>query len=113
MMISFTHQVRDDDVYISEDLIGRLLRATEDSLLELVATFQTDWRASLAMHCYRKSHLRRTGLTIASTCDLASLVRVCGPICGEAIFVQSRRRSEEPRRLWGRVRPTITLACSA
>jgi hypothetical protein len=112
-MISFTHQVRDDDVYISEDLIGRLLRATKDSVLELVATFQTDQRAILAMHCYRKSHLRRTGLTIASTCDLSSLVLVCGPIRGEAIFAQSRKRSEEPRRLWARARPTVTLACSA
>jgi hypothetical protein len=112
-MLSYTHSVRDDDVYISEELIGRLIGATEDSLLELAATFQTDQRASLAVQCYRKSHLRGTGLTVASTCDLASLVRVCGPICGEAIFAQSRRRSEEPRRLWGRVRPTITLARSA
>jgi hypothetical protein len=112
-MISFTHQVRDDDVYISEDLIGRLLRATEDSVLELVATLQTDQRANLAMHCYRRSHLRPTGLTIASTCDLISLVRVCGTVCGKAIFAQSRKRSEESRRLWERVPPMITLARSA
>src|ERR1700731_2322772 len=99
MMMGFTHSVGDDEVYISEELIGRLIGATEKSLLELAATFQTDQRANLAMHCYRRSHLRRTGLTIASTCDLSSLVRVCGTICGEAIFAQSRKRSEESRRL--------------
>jgi hypothetical protein len=108
-MISFVPATQDDDVYISEELIGRLHGATEDSVLALVS----NQRASLAMHCYRKSHLRRTGLTIASTCDLVSLVQECGPIRGEAIFAQSRRKSEEPKRLWGRVRPTITLACSA
>jgi len=112
-MISFVPATQDDDVYISEELIGRLHGATEDSVLALVANFQSNQRASLAMHCYRKSHLHRTGLTIASTCDLVSLVQECGPIRGEAIFAQSRRKSEEPKRLWGRVRPTITLACSA
>ena len=112
-MISAAPTIQVDDINISEELIGRLHRATEDSVLQLVANLRANQRASLAMHCYRKSHLRRTGLTIASTCDLISLVRVCGPIRGEAIFAQSRKRSEEPRRLWERVPPTITLACSA
>jgi hypothetical protein len=40
-MISFTRPARDDDVYISEELVGRLLRATEDGVIELVAKFQT------------------------------------------------------------------------
>jgi len=112
-MSRFPVLIQDDDICISEELIGRLHSATEGSVLELVATFPANQRAILAMHCYRKSHLRRTGLTIASTCDLVSLVQECGPIRGEAIFAQSRRKSEEPKRLWGRVRPTITLACSA
>ena len=63
-MISFVPATQDDDVYISEELIGRLHGATEDSVLALVANFQSNQRASLAMHWYRKSHLRRTGLTI-------------------------------------------------
>jgi hypothetical protein len=113
-MNNFAHPVQnDDDIYISEELIGRLHGATEDGVLELVSTFQANQRASLAMHCYRKSHLRRTGLTIASTCDLSTLVQECGPIRGEAIFARSRSRSEEPRRLWERLRPTITVARSA
>jgi hypothetical protein len=112
-MISFAQPVEDEDIYISEELIGRLHRATEDSVLEVVANLRANQRASLAMHCYRKSHLHQTGLTIASTCDLGSLVQVCGPIRGKAIFAQSRRGSMEPRRLWGRARPMVTLASSA
>jgi hypothetical protein len=112
-MINFAPTIQVDDINISEELIGRLQRATEDSVLELVANFQANQRASLAVHCYRKSHLHQTGLTIASTCDLSSLVGECGPILGAAIFAQSRKRSEEPKRLWERVRPTVTLACSA
>ena len=65
------------------------------------------------MHCYRKSHLRQIGLTIATTCDLNALVQELGSVLGGAIFAQSRKPSEEPSRLWGRPRPAITLACSA
>jgi hypothetical protein len=113
MMINFAPTIQVDDVNISEELIGRLHRATEESVLELVVNLRANQRASLAMHCYRKSHLHQTGLTIASTCDLSSLVEECGPILGEAIFAQSRKRFAEPRRLWGRTRPTVTLASSA
>jgi hypothetical protein len=112
-MINSAPAIQVDDINISEELIGRLHRATEDSVLQLVANLQANQRASLAMHCYRKSHLHQTGLTIASTCDLRSLVGECGPILGEAIFAQSRQRSEKPRQIWGRLRPTVTLACSA
>jgi hypothetical protein len=112
-MISSAPTIQVDDINISEELIGRLHRATEDSVLQLVANLRANQRASLAMHCYRKSHLHQTGLTIASTCDLSSLVGECGPILGGAIFARSRQRSEEPRRIWGRARPTVTLACSA
>jgi hypothetical protein len=112
MMYSLEQPLQDDDVCISEELIGRLHRATENTVLELVAAFQANRRASLAMHCYRKSHLRQTGLTIASTCDLTTLVHVCGPLRGEAIFAQSRACSDKPRDL-GRVRPAISIAISA
>jgi hypothetical protein len=110
-MSSFEQQqLQDDDIYISEEIIGHLHGATEDTVLELVAAFQANRRASLAMHCYRKAHLRQIGLTIASTCDLSTLVRVCGPLRGEAIFAQSRVRPNKPR---GRGRSRPSLACSA
>jgi hypothetical protein len=109
-MNNFEHPLQDDDIFISEGLIGRLHNATESTVLELVAALRSNQRASLAMHCYRKSHLRQTGLTIASTCDLTTLVHVCGPLRGQAIFAQSRASS--PRRV-GRVRPVISIAISA
>jgi hypothetical protein len=109
-MSSFEQPLQDDDIHISEELIGRLHRATENTVLELAAAFQANRRASLAMHCYRRSHLRQTSLTIASTCDLSALVHVCGPLRGQAIFDQSRVRPNKPRGR-GRLRPS--LACSA
>jgi hypothetical protein len=112
-MSGFEQALEDDDIFISDELIGRLYGATENTVLELVAAFQADRRASLAVHCYRKSHLRQTGLTIASTCDLSALVHVCGPLRGQAIFAQSRTRSDKPEKVMGRLRPAITLACSA
>ena len=112
-MSGFEQVLEDDDIFISDELIGRLYAATENTVLELVAAFQADRRASLAVHCYRKSHLRQTGLTIASTCDLSALVHVCGPLRGQAIFAQSRTRSDKPGKVLGRLRPAITLACSA
>ena len=112
-MASASNPILDDDTCISEELIGRLHHATEDSVIGLVATFRADERASLAMHCYRKSHLRGIGLAIATTCDLNSLVRGWGSILGGAIFAQSRERSEEQGRMWVRPRRAITLARSA
>jgi hypothetical protein len=112
-MSGFEQLLQDDDIYISEELIGRLHGATDDAVLELVAALRGDRRATLAMHCYRKSHLRETALLIASTCDLGPLVDVCGPLRGQAIFSQSRARSVKPSRAMGRTRAPITLASSA
>jgi hypothetical protein len=105
--------ILDDDACISEELIGCLHHASEDSVLNLVAPFRADKRASLAMYCYRKSHLRRMGLTIATTCDLNSLVQEWGGMLGQAIFDQSRNRSEERGPIGVRPQPKITLARSA
>jgi hypothetical protein len=109
-MSVFEQPLQDDDICISEEMIGRLHCASETSVLQVVAALQANRRASLAMHCYRRSHLRQAALTIASTCDLVTLARVCGPIRGQAIFEQSRARPTKPR---VRGRAKITLARSA
>jgi hypothetical protein len=111
-MGNLDHPLQDDDIYISEELIARLHGATESTVLELVGALRANERANLAMHCYRKSHLRQTGLTIASTCDETTLVHVCGPLRGQAIFAQSRACADKPTRV-GRGRPAISIACSA
>jgi hypothetical protein len=112
-IFSSSNPILDDDPYISEALIGRLHHATEDSVLDLVATLRASERACLAMHCYRKSHLRRIGLAIASSCDLNTLVQEWGSTLGGAIFAKSRERTEERGRSWARQRPAVTLARSA
>ena len=106
--------ILDDGTHVSEELIGRLHHANEDRVLDIVGGFRADERASLAMYCYRKSHLRGIGLAIAATCDLNSLVREWVSILGRSIFAQSRERSEESVvRMGMRPRPKITLARSA
>jgi hypothetical protein len=102
---------RDENDCISEELLARLHDATEESVLALVATFRADDRARLAFLCYRKTHLRPIGFAIGSTCSLSVLVNELGPVLGRAIFDQSR--TEETKRVVGRVRPAITLASSA
>jgi hypothetical protein len=85
-MVNYPNPLLDEGTYISDELIGRLHYATEDRALDLVAGFTANQRASLALFCYRKSHLRRIGLAIATTCDLKSLVQERGVILGQAVF---------------------------
>jgi hypothetical protein len=103
----------EEDTCIPEELIGLLHGAAEGSVPDIVAALTANERASLAMFCYHKSHLRRVGLAIANTCDLSSLEQEWGLLRGRAIFAQSRDRPEEPSRMGVRPRPKITLARSA
>jgi hypothetical protein len=97
----------DDDNLVPEDLIAHLYQAGEDSAVALAATLDPDRRARLAAHCYRRSHLHRLGLAIASTCDQPTLIRVLGKALGTAFFVQSRARSQAPE---GRTKITLAKA---
>ncbi len=110
---SFGSPHGDDDTLVPDDLIGRLHRATETSVLDLLDQFTMQERANLAMFCYHKSHLRRIGFAIAATCDLAALVQVWGAVLGKALYAQSRDRDIEPYPARVHHRPKITLARSA
>jgi len=103
----------DDDTFVPEELIGRLHRATETTILDLMEKFTSRERANLAMFCYHKAHLRRIGLAIAATCDLPSLVQQWGTVLGQAIFAQSRDGALDPDPVRVTHRPKITLARSA
>jgi hypothetical protein len=103
----------DDDSLVPEELIGRLHRATETTILDLMDRFTSQERANLAMYCYRKAHLHRIGLAIAATCDLPSLVQQWGTVLGHAVFVQSRDGAPPPDPVRASHRPKITLARSA
>ena len=99
----------DDEQSVPDELIGRLYRATESSVCELLPDLTAQDRAYLAMFCYRKSHLRRIGLAIAATCDEGDLVQAWGTALGQTLYAQSRE-PPKPQRAPGQHRPKVTLA---
>ena len=101
----------DDDQVVPDDLIGRLYRATENTVADLLPDLTSEERACLAMVCYRKSHLHRIGLAIAATCNESVLVQTWGTALGQALYAQSREAPpEQPQRPAGHHRSKITLA---
>jgi len=101
----------DEEFFISDELVGRLYRSSERSILEIAAGISPRDRASLAMFCYGKAHLHGIGLTIASTCELATLVQVMGNAVGQIIFDQSHARKAAIERATPTRRPgKVTLA---
>jgi hypothetical protein len=101
----------DDDQMVPDDLIGRLYRATENTVADLLPDLSSQERACLAMFCYRKSHLHRIGLAIAATCNENVLVQTWGTALGQTLYAQSREApAEQPQRLPGHHRSKITLA---
>src|ERR1043166_1211070 len=87
----------DDDQSVPEELIGRLYRAGEQEVAEIVSTFSSRQRAYLAMFCYRKAPLQGIGLVIAAGCERAALVDGGGAPAGEALFAQVRERLRQRR----------------
>ncbi len=100
----------DDDQEVPEELIGRLYRATESSVFDMLPDLTVQDRAYLAMFCYRKSHLHRIGLAIAATCDENVLVQTWGTALGQTLYAQSREAPPVPARAPGQHRSKITLA---
>jgi hypothetical protein len=99
-----------DDQDVPDELIGRLYRATESSVFEMLPELSVQDRAYLAMFCYRKSHLHRIGLAIAATCDESVLVQTWGTALGQTLYAQSREAPPAPQRAPGQHRAKITLA---
>jgi hypothetical protein len=100
----------DDDQVVPEELIGRLYRATESTVFDMLPELSVQDRAYLAMFCYRKSHLHRIGLAIAATCDENVLVQTWGTALGQTLYAQSREAPRAPQRAPGQHRTKITLA---
>jgi hypothetical protein len=99
----------DDEDVIPENLITRLYRAGEDRAVGLTAALSPHQRALIAAFCYRRSHLHRLGLAIASSCDQPTLARALGSALGATVFAQSRDRGG-PGATPGGPRAKITLA---
>ena len=50
---------------VSEELLKRLLDTTLNAVAEIGQQLTDEQRATLAIYCYRRSHFRRLGLSLA------------------------------------------------
>jgi len=74
---------------VGDELLGQLYRASEHGLPGLVASVSSDVRATLALFCYRRSHLYSLALSIASSCTERELVHFGGR-AGRTLYALSR-----------------------
>lgn len=74
---------------VGDELLGQLYRASEHGLPGLVASVSSDVRATLALFCYRRSHLYSLALSIASSCTERELVHFGGRV-GQTLYALSR-----------------------
>jgi hypothetical protein len=74
---------------ISEQLLFNLYDAAKRGLPVPVGEVPPERRSSVALFCYRRSHLEEAALAVAATCDEEDLVEIGGPL-GRALFLKSR-----------------------
>src|SRR6266403_699668 len=91
-MLSARSELADDACPVCDELLGELHRANDLFIPSFVYTLAPDIRASLALFCYRRSHLHSIGLAIAASCDKDSLVWAGGSV-GAFVFKCSREAS--------------------
>ena len=93
---------------VSEDLLGRLYRASPEGVAVLIKTVPDGLRAALAHYCSRRAHLETLGLAIASTCSEQDLYAEAGRY-GRELFAKAQAAfvSEPPK---NRSKRGVTLA---
>ena len=107
-MLSARSRLADDVCPVRDELLGELYRSNDLFVPGFVYTLAPDIRASLALFCYRRSHLHAIGLAIAASCEKHSLESAGGSV-GAFVFACSREAS--PREVQPRAdRRKITLA---
>jgi hypothetical protein len=102
-------ELADDICPVRDELLGELCRANDVFVPDFVCGLAPDIRASLALFCYRRSHLHSIGLAIAAGCDKDSLVGAGGSV-GAFIFACSREASPREVQSARNDRRKITLA---
>ena len=108
-MLSARSEFADDVCPVRDELLGELYRANDLFVPGFVSTLAPDIRASLALFCYRRSHLHSIGLAIAASCDKDSLVWAGGSV-GAFVFACSREASPREVQSARADRRKITLA---
>lgn len=84
-----TRSIDLEDCPVPEDLLKRLLDATLNAISDVGAQLTEPQRAALAVYCYRRSHLRQLGLSLAALCNRAALMMEAGH-AGELIHMQAQ-----------------------
>jgi hypothetical protein len=102
-------ELADDVCPVRDELLGELYRANDVFVPGFVDGLAPDIRASLALFCYRRSHLHSVGLGIAASCDKDSLVWAGGSV-GAFVFACSREAAPQKVPSLRADRRKITLA---
>jgi hypothetical protein len=108
-MLSARSEFADDVCPVRDELLGELHRANDLFVPGFVSILAPDIRASLALFCYRRSHLHSMGLAIAASCDEDNLVWAGGSV-GAFIFACSREAAPQKMPSPRADRRRITLA---
>jgi hypothetical protein len=103
-------EVFDETPPVSDELLGDLYRADAKGLAVLVETIPPRLRALLAVYCFRRGHLQRVGLAIASTCTEQDLIDQ-GGMAGVALCAKSRELLQTPPRTPGHRTITLPAFC--
>jgi hypothetical protein len=72
---------------ISEQLLFSLYDAAKRGLPVPVGEVPPERRSSVALFCYRRSHLEGAALAVAAMCDEEDLVDIGGPL-GRTLFLR-------------------------
>jgi hypothetical protein len=80
---------------ISEKLLFSLYDAAKRGLPVPVSDVPRERRSSVALFCYRRSHLEGAALAVAATCDEEDLVEA-GGLLGRTLFLKSRNVASPP-----------------
>jgi hypothetical protein len=81
---------------ISEQLLLSLYDAAKRGLPVPVGEVPPDKRSSVALFCYRRSHLEEAALAVAATCEEQDLVEAGGHL-GRTLFLKSRNSASPPK----------------
>jgi hypothetical protein len=108
-MLSARSELADDVCPVRDELLGELCRANDHCVPDFVYSLASDVRASLALFCYRRTHLHSMGLTIAASCDEDNLLLAGGSV-GAFIFACSRETATQKMLSRRADRRKITLA---
>ena len=71
-----------------DTIFSKICRATPVEAIQLVADMKEEERASIALACNARAHLRAAGRAIASTCSSNALIREAGE-SGRILHAQS------------------------